>query len=165
MSQHPAPQLPTGTWQAIISGENGSRNEIRSKLHVIVVNGRTKSVEITQTTGFNFVDSELVNWIQTQWHFRPEVTGDFDIPIALRLPPIMTIVTDSYRSADPLVLHVWVDHGVIKKMDLVHSSGERLLDNSAGVWVKQQHLFSEDQSGEVNLTVFFKFRRPMPNAR
>jgi hypothetical protein len=159
MSQHPAPKLTGDAWQAILSGENGSRKEITSKLHVKVVEGRIRSVEVKQTSGFKFLDSELINWVQTQWHFRPNITDDLYLPIVIPLPPIVTVTTDAVRSAQPLVLHLVVDHGVIKKMDLLHSSGDRLVDNVAALWVKQHWLFAQDQSGEFQLPVVLKLRR------
>lgn len=73
MSQHPAPELPTGTWQAIVSRVDASRGELRSWLHVVVVEGRIRSAEVRKTTIFFRQDES--GGVQVSVYFK------FDRPV------------------------------------------------------------------------------------
>ena len=154
--QHPAPTLTPEAWRVVFSTEQiAETQKLTSKLRINVVQGTIKSVEIKVSTGVKIVDQELVRWIQTEWHFRANITGDFTLPVGIPLPAILNIWGPE-RSLHKMMLRVVVDQGVIKNVYVLQSSGDRVADVLAAMWVRQNWLFTKDQSGEFEMPVYLR---------
>ena len=79
--KHPQPRLHWATWRTIQAQQKGALSQLAAKLLITVDKGVTKSVAITQSTGFDAADADLVHWIETKWRFRPEITRRFTLPV------------------------------------------------------------------------------------
>lgn len=169
--EHPALELTPDTWKIIQTRQKGSSARLEGKLLIIVEKGVTKSVRIEESTGFKTADDELVHWVQAKWHFRPEITSLYRLPVYLIPPkPVaagartigkpVTLTSSEIAQGitiktQKMMISLELDHGTIRKIGVLKSTGDPKLDAASVRWVKENWVFTKDQTGLYQMPVVF----------
>jgi hypothetical protein len=169
--EHPALELTPDTWKIIQTRQKESTARLSGKLLIIAEKGVTRSVTIEESTGFKTADDELVHWVQAKWHFRPEITNLYHLPVYL-IPPKplaagtrmigkpLTLTSSEIAQGitiktQKMMISLELDHGIIRKIDVLNSSGNPKLDAASVRWVKENSVFTKDQTGLYQMPVVF----------
>ena len=61
------------------------RYEGNGMVAVVVSGGRVVDVQITKSTGNEYLNIKAKGWIRSNWKFAPDANGTFDLPIVFKL--------------------------------------------------------------------------------
>src|SRR5260221_6770227 len=160
--EHPALELTPDTWKIIQTRQKESTARLSGKLLIIVEKGVTRSVTIEESTGFKPADDELVHWVQAKWHFRPEITNLYHLPVHLIPPkPVaagartigkpITLTSSEIAQCittktQKMMISLGLDHGTIRKIGVLKSTGDPKLDAASDHWVKENRVLTKDHN-------------------
>jgi len=98
----PVPELKWETWKELLRETGKPESEIRCRVKMVVRHGEVESVAMAQSSGFKSADGEIREWVQKAWHFKPEINGEYVLPVNLRLPKaVPAVISLGARRARP----------------------------------------------------------------